>query len=45
MDFHAELLTDKERTFFSVIMPIHESFKQNGNMNIQEKRVEEQKMK
>lgn len=32
-----KLLTDKERTFFSVIMPIHESFKQNGNMNIQEK--------
>ena len=33
-----KLLTDKERTFFSVIMPIHESFKQNGNMNIQEKK-------
>lgn len=33
------LLTDKERTFFSVIMPIHESFKQSGNINIQEKKV------
>lgn len=33
-----KLLTDKERTFFSVIMQIHESFKQNGNMNIQEKK-------
>lgn len=32
------LLTDKERTFFSVIMPIHESFKQSGNINIQEKK-------
>lgn len=32
------LLTDKERTFFSVIMPIHESFKQSVNINIQEKK-------
>ncbi len=32
------LLTDDERTFFSVIMPIHESFKQVDSITIQKKR-------
>ncbi len=33
-----KLLTDAERSFFSVILPIHESFKQKNKVDVQQKR-------